>query len=815
MNSRPTLLRLAALIISSSFQFVAADPVNPSSQRSSDGAPSGIAKSDWGSIRAAYDAGRHAFEKTEDGWQAHNPGQQWRTKFDGRGFVAEPKGGGWTWGLELKSYGFPGKERAVGGIPTVQASGQRLTYQWDESVQEWFVNDGRGLEHGFTVKERPEEISNLKSRISNPLAFTLAVRGGLRPVITADSLGVNFQDSKGATVLTYAGLKVWDADGKILPSHFTSAETGVRLLVDERGARYPIIIDPIAQQAYVKASNSGDGDEFGFSVAISGNTVVVGAPDEEGSGVGVNPPSNNLALGAGAAYVFVRSGATWTQQAYLKASNTGAGDAFGSKVAISGDTVVVGAPLEDGSGNKVDPISDELEVNAGAAYVFFRVGATWAQQAYLKASASGSDDYFGGSVAVSGDTVVVGATGEDGSGTGVNPSFNNAMAGAGAAYVYVRSGATWNSEAYLKASNTGANDTFGISVAISGDTVVIGARLEDGGGTGINSADNNLATDSGMAYVFTRSGGTWSQEVSLKASTVGFYLFGNSVAVSGDTVVVGTLLADAVYVFQRSGATWSQQAMLTASNAHFDDEFGTSVAISGDTVVVGAYAEDGSGIGVDPVSDNLAFDAGAAYVFVRLGGTWSQQAYLKASNTGIADNFGSAVAVSDDTVIVGAYNEDGSGNGVNPGSNELGSGAGAAYIFAGLGTLFPEIVVQRGALLIPSGGSQAFGAVNVGGSTDLTFDLRNTGLVNLTLTGAPNKVTVSGPDAAMFSVVTQPTSPVGPHANTLFTARFTPTSAGTKTARLPSSMMMPTRAPSPSPSPVPSCRRRSTCRRPP
>jgi len=116
MNTAPRLLHLALICFAASPLFA------------TDAVPEGLTKSDWSSIRAAYDAGRHAFEKTEDGWQAHNPGQQWRTKFDGRGFVAEPKGGGWTWGLELKSYGFPGKERTVGGIPAVQASGQRLTY---------------------------------------------------------------------------------------------------------------------------------------------------------------------------------------------------------------------------------------------------------------------------------------------------------------------------------------------------------------------------------------------------------------------------------------------------------------------------------------------------------------------------------------------------------------------------------------------------------------------------------------------------------------------------------------------------------------
>lgn len=137
-------------------QGVAAAPAGKPQQLTSlDQVPEGLAKSDWQSIRAAYEAGRHAFRPTESGWQARNPGQQWATKFDGRGFVAEPRDGGWQWGLELKSYGFGPSQQAVGGTPAVKADGQRLTYQWDATVQEWFINDQRGLEHGFTVSRRP------------------------------------------------------------------------------------------------------------------------------------------------------------------------------------------------------------------------------------------------------------------------------------------------------------------------------------------------------------------------------------------------------------------------------------------------------------------------------------------------------------------------------------------------------------------------------------------------------------------------------------------------------------------------------------
>ena len=392
-------------------QLAAAAPAGKTQHLTSpDQTPQGLAKSDWASIRAAYEAGRHAFQPVagQDGvWQARNPGQQWLTKFDGRGFLAEPKDGGWQWGLELKRYGFPGAERDINGASAVKAEGQRLTYGWDATVSEWFVNDPRGLEHGFTVRERPigftegnegnkeERISTGAPQLGNPLplkapalapsfpsfasvrtdspplSFTLAVRGSLEAKVAADGQGLLFCDDSGATVINYTGLKVTDADGKTLPSHFAAlnsqpstlnpfTSTLVTLLVDERGARYPLTIDPIAQQAYLKSDNNGAGvgttqagDLFGNSVAVSGDTVVVGANGEDSSTTGVNSIPNESALSSGAAYVFVRSGTTWSQQAYLKASNTGASDSFGCSVAVSGDTVVVGAYGEDSSTTRV------------------------------------------------------------------------------------------------------------------------------------------------------------------------------------------------------------------------------------------------------------------------------------------------------------------------------------------------------------------------------------------------------------------------------------------------------------------------------
>jgi hypothetical protein len=447
---------------------------------------------------------------------------------------------------------------------------------------------------------------------------------------------------------------------------------------------------PSAEQTYFKASNTGATDYFGISVAISGDTVVVGAYGESSHATGVNgDQSDNSANGSGAAYVFTRSGSTWSQQAYLKASNTGATNFFGGSVAISGDTVVVGAQGEDSNATGVngDQFDNSAE-DSGAAYVFTRSGSTWSQQAYLKASNTGVEDRFGYAVAISGDTVVVGADREASNATGMNgDQSDNSANYSGAAYVFIRSGSAWSQQAYLKASNTGAYDNFGASVAISGDTVVVGAYVESSSATGVNGdQSDNSANYSGAAYVFTRSSSAWSQQAYLKASnTGGEDRFGDAVAISGDTVMVGAPLEDsnatgangdqsnnsaedsgAAYVFTRSSSTWSQQAYLKASTTGATDYFGTSVAISGDTVVVGAQGEDSNATGLNgDQSDNSAEHSGAAYVFTRSGSTWSQQAYLKASNTGAYDYFGYAVAISSYTVVVGALGEASNATGVN------------------------------------------------------------------------------------------------------------------------------------------------------
>jgi len=664
--------------------------------------PEGLSASDWSSIRAAYEAGRHQVRAVDGGHQARSPGQQWLARFDGRGVAVQPDAGEWSWGLELVAFGFAGDERAVATPESAQADGQRLTYRWNDTLDEWYVNGTGGLEHGYTVHERPAG--------EGTLTFALRVRGGLTPVIQNNGRDVGFQ--LGAeTRLAYTGLHVFDADGRTLPARFSVQPHGLLLSIDERGARYPVTVDPVAQHAYLKASNTGSSDVFGGSVAVSGDTVVIGAPSEDSSAIGINGnQADNTATNSGAAYVFVRNGTGWTQQAYLKASNTESDDFFGYSVAMSGSTIVVGAYGEDSDATGVDGNQWNNSTGlSGAAYVFVRNGTSWSQQAYLKASNPDPLDFFGYSVAVSSDTIVVGAFGENSDAISIdgNQADNSAL-DAGAAYVFVRNGNSWSHQAYLKASNTNADDVFGGSVTVSGNTVVVGAFREDSNAIGVNGNQaNNSSMQAGAAYVFLRSGSTWSQQAYLKASnTDAEDYFGASVAVSGDTLVVGANgegsnatgvdgnqadnsmpSSGAAYVFVRSGAAWSQQAYLKASNTDAADNFGKSVAVSGDTAVVGAFLEDSSATGVNgSQADNSLLAAGAGYVFARIGTTWTQQAYLKASNPGADDRFAVAVAVSGDTVVVGAPSEDSSAFAAGPGItgsqfDNSSQQSGSAYVF--------------------------------------------------------------------------------------------------------------------------------------
>lgn len=292
-----------------------------------------------------------------------------------------------------------------------------------------------------------------------------------------------------------------------------------------------------------------------------------------------------------------------------------------------------------------------LVVNAaGAAYPVVVDPLVWAGQAKLVAGDAAAEDHFGWSVAISGDTALVGAPKDDHAG----------VTNAGSAYVFVRSDTVWTEQAKLVASDAAEFAEFGWSVAVAGDTAVVGAHYDSNAGGAF----------AGSAYVFVRSAGAWTEQAKLVASdTAADDEFGTSVALSGETVLVGSVFDDhggvanrgSAYVFERSGALWTQQAKLVASGAAQDDWFGWAVDLDGDSALVGAFGADHGGW----------LDPGCVYVFVRAGGTWVEEAILRANDAADSDLFGFSVALSGDTALVGSYADDHAG----------GTDAGSAHFF--------------------------------------------------------------------------------------------------------------------------------------
>ena len=527
----------------------------------------------------------------------------------------------------------------------------------------------------------------------------------------------------------------------------------------------------ITQIAYIKASNTGFGDNFGagssaigddaVSLSADGMTLAVGAPFESSGAAGINgDQADDSVYGAGAVYIFVPQGDTWVQQAYIKASNPGITDNFGFATALSadGNTLAVSAHFEAGGDTGVDANQDDDSIpQAGAVYVFTRSGMVWTQQSYIKASNTGhigarldpdeqpdlvgehfgpiasgeysyadsygemfdDGDQFGSAIALSddGNTLVVTATAEDSGTPGVDSDQNdNSKRSAGAAYVFRREGTSWSQTDYLKPSNPEVDALFGYSAALSADggRVAIGGYDEDGSPASTNEFQDGLVRGTGAVYVFDFDGETWRQTGYLKASNAerGDSL-GVAVVISDDGKTVIATAQDedglttginnipgpdyqddirpttgAVYVFVEDDGAWSQQAYIKASNTGSGDVFGSRLALSGNgnVLVVGAQLEDSGSQGIDGhQDDDSALEAGAVYVFARTGNTWAQEAYVKGSNTEIFDEFGSSVSISADgsLVAVGAYYEDSAATGVGGDQDDNSAlEAGAVYLFS-------------------------------------------------------------------------------------------------------------------------------------
>lgn len=705
-------------------------------------APNGLSETEWAAVLHRISTHECSIRAAGNEHVAVNRGQRWSTRFDGRGFETTPASESWRWGLELESYGFARCMESVADHALATADGSRLVYQWNENLEEWYVNDERGLEHGYTLQQRPQ-VARINER--TPLTLNLRVLGDLDAKVTSSGHAVHFQDKDGALTVTYSNLVVFDSTGREFAARFEGSGKQLQLLVDEREAVYPLTIDPVAQQAYIKASNTGTADFFGRSADISADTLVVGAYGERSNSLGVNGiEGDNSAPSAGAAYVFVRTGTSWSQQAYLKASNTEAVDFFGWAVTIDGDTIAVAAASKStslsGEASSTTGINgDETDNGApgsGAVYIFLRTGTTWTQEAYIKASNAEEGDHFGASISLSSDTLIVGAPDEDSdAGAGAGGQADNSAPSAGAAYIFTRNGTTWTQQFYLKAFNSDAGDEFGTAVAVDGDTAVVGSPHEASAGTFIGTLlSGNNAQDAGAAYIFVRTGTSWAQQAYVKASNTGSGdQFGQSCTISNDTVCVGATLEDssatgidgaqynddtpnsgAAYVFVRNGTTWSQEAYLKASNTGAQDQFSSNeIDLDGNILAIGARGECGfsSGVNSDQSSDSPCFTpTGAIFVFERTGTTWEQLAYIKASTPTPGDGFASSVSVSGGTVVVGAPNDDSGATGINGNQNDFSSpGSGALYVFD-LNAPLPTNAVGT-ATCFGDGGDQA-GCVN-------------------------------------------------------------------------------------------------------
>lgn len=546
------------------------------------------------------------------------------------------------------------------------------------------------------------------------------------------AVGAYFERSTQTTITNGTGAS----------SNNSATEAGAVYIYKRTGTNW-------AQEAYIKASNTEAGDNFGWHLALSGDTLAVAAIKEDSDQAsitnGATASSNNLASDSGAVYVYKRTGATWAQESFIKASNSGSGDWFGYSVSVDNDTLAVTAVNEDSNQttitNGTTASSDESAASAGAAYIYVResigdmnqdstperVGIH--QQAYIKASNAEASDQFGSSVSLSGDTLAVGALDEDSNQTtitnGTTASGNNSTSDSGAVYVYKRTGTTWAQEAYIKAANAGASDRFGWSLNLSQDTLTVGAYYEDSSQTtitnGTTASSDNSASDSGAVYVYKRTGTTWAQEAYVKAANANAGdQFGNSISISGDTLTVGAfgersnqttitngtsassdnsaIGSGAVYVYKRSGTSWAQEAYIKAVNSEAFDYFGYSVSLSGDTLTVGAYNEDSSQTtitnGTTASSDNLASDSGAVYVYKRTGIAWAQEAYIKAANVGTEDRFGWSVSVSGDTIAAGALEESSNQttitNGTTASSDDSAFQSGAVYVYKRTGTTWVQ-----------------------------------------------------------------------------------------------------------------------------
>lgn len=437
---------------------------------------------------------------------------------------------------------------------------------------------------------------------------------------------------------------------------------------------------------YFKASNAGRGDSFGASVAWFQDMLVIGAPGEDSDADGVDgDQGDDSAEDSGAVYVFQRSLGSdsrepqWMQVAYLKASNSGAGDRFGASVAVSGDLIAVGAWGESSAAVGVDgDQSDDSLPESGAVYLFERDSAGWKQVAYIKPTVSAAGNRFGSSVSLWGDMLVVGAPREDGASSGVDGDPSNCcISDSGAVYGFDPIGGGWLQTAYIKSPNPAPGNFFGHSVVTSEFMLAVGAPSSDG-----------------SVYLYDFTGRTWEATFRLEgfdSSVVDD--FGASLSLWGrDRLAVGAPSWDggAAYVFEREGAGWVVDGRVQAASVERDDAFGQSVAVAGGVLAVGAPGDDGgaTGVGGDP-EDSVSRNSGAVYMFRLQRSQWEPVGYIKAPNTEADDEFGVALAFDSSSLAVSAPGEDGGYL-----SSDVAGESGAVFVLDDVTDLLPPVTAS-------------------------------------------------------------------------------------------------------------------------
>ncbi|MEW6160821.1 MAG: FG-GAP repeat protein, partial [Verrucomicrobiota bacterium] len=584
--------------------------------------PGKLSQTEAESFHAAFSAARHAVVPLTEReaampqnegarFFAANPRQQLTARFlDGAVRIESGRGGSWE-----ATFQFAGANQNP--LPT--AVDNRVEYDHGGGIIEWYENRPEGFEHGFTVNTRSagfHDQGHLHIRVhTKGVAQEPASHGPQKQPV--DSINL-VDESTGEIRLQYGALKVFDKDRRAIPAHLIFEGKSIMIVVNDAHANYPLVIDPLITSLESKLGPDFDGDgatsdHFGSSVAIWGDTALIGVPQDD----------TPAGADAGSCYVFSGAGSNWVREAKINAIGGMAGDLFGHSVALWEHTAAVGAPKRDFAGR----------IDVGSGYVFIRTGTNWLQQVELLSSSPRSNNEFGNSATVWNKTVVFGSQ---------RASTDRTVHG-GSAHVFVHTDTGFVQQADITPKDAQSFAEFGSAVSLEDNTLVVGAHRD-------NTAQGPGA---GSAYVLVRDGGTWSEVQKLTANEGSHNeAFGYAVALSGNSIIIGapraktaSLETGAVYVFERSGVNWIQRERFTPIQIGSTNPpaFGHSIALSSQFALVGAPSIDTPG----------AQKAGAVFVYVRNTTSWTVQNILTLHNGREQEAFGFSVALHENTALVG------------------------------------------------------------------------------------------------------------------------------------------------------------------